>query len=149
MLTSSSPSPCQSDTNIPRTRPEGRDTKPGKCIWLFSRIHKTVISLFKIKFLTPTFYFGLNFATVVHIYSMGFPGSPGVRNPSWPLPILLPMQEMWVWSLGWEDPLEKEKATPSSILAWEIHRQRSLVGYTPWGRKESDRHNRATKQTIL
>ena len=82
MLTSSSPSPCQSDTNIPRTRPEGRDTKPGKCIWLFSRIHKTVISLFKIKFLTPTFYFGLNFATVVHIYSMGFPGSPGVRNPS-------------------------------------------------------------------
>ena len=32
------------------------------------------------------------------------------------------MQEMqkWVQSLGWEDPLEKEMATPSSILAWEI-----------------------------
>ena len=30
------------------------------------------------------------------------------------------MQEMEVWSLGWEDPLEKEVATHSSILAWEI-----------------------------
>ena len=29
------------------------------------------------------------------------------------------MQEMQVWSLGWEDPLEKEMATHSSILAWE------------------------------
>ena len=34
--------------------------------------------------------------------------------------ILLPMQEMWVWSQGWEDPLEKEMATHSSSLAWEI-----------------------------
>jgi len=30
------------------------------------------------------------------------------------------MQEMWVQSLGWEDPLEKEMATHCSILAWEI-----------------------------
>ena len=30
------------------------------------------------------------------------------------------MQEMWVWSLGREDPLEKEMATLPSILAWEI-----------------------------
>ena len=30
------------------------------------------------------------------------------------------MQEMRVWSLGWEDPLEKEMATHSSILAWEV-----------------------------
>ena len=30
------------------------------------------------------------------------------------------MQEMWVLSLGWEDPLEKEMATHSSILAWKI-----------------------------
>ena len=35
---------------------------------------------------------------------------------------LLPMQEMSVRSLGQEDPLEKEMATPSSVLAWE----------TPW-----------------
>ena len=30
------------------------------------------------------------------------------------------MQETWVQSLGWEYPLEKEKATHSSILAWRI-----------------------------
>ena len=30
------------------------------------------------------------------------------------------MQEMWVQSLGWEDPREKEMATHSSILAWRI-----------------------------
>ena len=30
------------------------------------------------------------------------------------------MQETWVWSLGLEDPLEKEKATDSSTLAWRI-----------------------------
>ena len=30
------------------------------------------------------------------------------------------MQEMWVQSLGWEDPLEKEMAAHSSILAWRI-----------------------------
>ena len=37
-------------------------------------------------------------------------------------------EETWVQSLGWEDPLEKGKATHSSILAWSI----------PWGGKESD-----------
>ena len=30
------------------------------------------------------------------------------------------MRETWVQSLGWEDPLEKEMATHSSILAWRI-----------------------------
>ena len=36
---------------------------------------------------------------------------------------------------GWEDPLEKEMATHSSILP---HGRRSLVGYGPWGHKGSD-----------
>ena len=36
-----------------------------------------------------------------------------VKNP-------LAMQDTWVLSLGWEDPLGKGKATHSSILAWEI-----------------------------
>ena len=36
-----------------------------------------------------------------------------VKNPS-------AMQETWLLSLGWEDPLEKGKATHSSILAWLI-----------------------------
>ena len=48
------------------------------------------------------------------------------------------MQETWVQSLSQEDPLEKDMATHSSILAWRIHEQRSAVGYIPWGRKESD-----------
>ena len=40
-------------------------------------------------------------------------------------------------SVGWEDPLEKEMATCS--LPGKSHGQRSLVGYSAWGRKESDR----------
>ena len=40
-----------------------------------------------------------------------------VQNP---LPVQA-MQEMWAPSLGWVDPLEKQVATHSSILAWEIH----------------------------
>ena len=46
--------------------------------------------------------------------------------------------EAQVCSLGWEDPLEKEMATHSSILAWRIHGQGSLAGYSPWGHKELD-----------
>src|SRR5574341_493320 len=34
--------------------------------------------------------------------------------------------------------LEKEMATHPSVLAWRIHRRRSLVGCRPWGREESD-----------
>ena len=48
------------------------------------------------------------------------------------------VQETWVQSLGQEDPLEKEMATHSSTLAWKIPRRGSLVGYSPWSRKESD-----------
>ena len=36
------------------------------------------------------------------------------------------MWETWVQSLGWEDPLEKEKATHSSILAWRIPWTKSM-----------------------
>ena len=47
---------------------------------------------------------------------------------------------MWVSSLGWEDPLEEGMETHSSILAWKTPWQISLVGYTPWGRKETHTH---------
>ena len=40
-------------------------------------------------------------------------------------------------SLGQEDPIKQEMATYSSIVAWEIP-QRSQVGCSPWGHKESD-----------
>ena len=49
--------------------------------------------------------------------------------------------ETQVQSLGREDPLEEEMATCSSILAWRIPWKdwwAILVGYTPWGGKESD-----------
>ena len=54
------------------------------------------------------------------------------------LKCLPPMWETRVRSLDREDPLEKEMAIHSSILAWRIHGRRSLVGYSPWGRKELD-----------
>ena len=40
--------------------------------------------------------------------------------------------------LGGEDPLQEGVAAHSSVLAWRIHGQRSLVVYSPWGRTESD-----------
>ena len=40
------------------------------------------------------------------------------------------MQEIWVQSLGWEDPLEKNTATHCSILAGKSHGWRNLAGYT-------------------
>ena len=43
-------------------------------------------------------------------------------------------QEMWVWSLGWENPLEEGMATHSSIFAWRIpwtEQPGGLVGYSP------------------
>ena len=46
-------------------------------------------------------------------YSWTFLVAQVVKNPP-------AVQETWVWSLGWEDPLEKGKAIHSSILAWRI-----------------------------
>ena len=43
----------------------------------------------------------------------GFPGGSAVKNPP-------AMQETWIGSLNWEDPLEEEMSTHSSILAWKI-----------------------------
>ena len=61
----------------------------------------------------------------------GLESSPGEERGyphqySWPSLVaqlvknLVAMRETWVQSLGWEDPLEKGKATHSSILAWRI-----------------------------
>ena len=48
------------------------------------------------------------------------------------------MQKTRVQSLNQEDPLEEGMATHSNILAWRIHRQRSLAGYCPYHCKELD-----------
>ena len=47
------------------------------------------------------------------IYNKGFPGGSVVKK-------LYGMQETWVRSLGWEDPLEKDMGTHSGTLAWRI-----------------------------
>ena len=54
-----------------------------------------------------------------------------VRN----LPII---QETWVWSLGWEDPLEKEWLPTPVFLPGEFHGPRSWVVYSPQVCKELD-----------
>ena len=59
------------------------------------------------------------------------------------------IQETWVQSLGWEDPLEEGMVTHPSILAWRIPGQRSLVGYSPWGHKESDMTKQLSTHSIL
>ena len=54
------------------------------------------------------------------------------------------MQEAWVQSLGWEDTLEKQMATTPVFLPGKSHGQSNLVGYNPWGCKESDMIERLT-----
>ena len=51
--------------------------------------------------------------------------------------------------MGQKDPLEREMATHSSILAWEIPWTEEPGGYSPWGRKESDTTERLTLLTLL
>ena len=55
------------------------------------------------------------------------------------------MQEMQVWSLGWEDPLQKEMATHSSILPWEIPWTEEAGGLQSFGSKKVW-YNLGTKQ---
>ena len=56
-----------------------------------------------------------------------------------------PAMHTQVRSLGWKDPLERSMATHASIVAWKIHGQRSLAGYSPsWDHKVSDRSERPT-----
>ena len=52
---------------------------------------------------------------------MGFSGASVVKEPAC-------HHRTQIQSLDWEDPLEKERATHFSILAWKFHEQRSLVG---------------------
>ena len=66
----------------------------------------------------------------------GLPGGSVVKN----LPGMQTRetQEAQVQTLSQEDPVEEGTTTHSSILAWEIHGQRRLAGYSPWGRKGLD-----------
>ena len=58
------------------------------------------------------------------------------------------VQETWVQSLGLEDPLEKEMATHSSILAWEIPWTEEPGGLQMMGSQRVG-HDGATNTTLL
>ena len=67
-----------------------------------------------------------------HPVFLGFLVAQMVKNS-------LAIWKTWVQSLGWEDPLEKGKATHSSILAWRIPwAEEPGGGDSPRGHKESD-----------
>ena len=72
--------------------------------------------------------------TILHAYLLiiwVFPGGSVIKN----LPAIQETEEMWVWSLRREDPLEKEMATHSGIPARSVHGQRRLEGYSSLGPK--------------
>ena len=56
-----------------------------------------------------------------------------VKNP----PAMEETQEVWVWSVGWEDPWRRKHQPTPVLLPGKSHGRRSLVGYILWGRKES------------
>ena len=78
----------------------------------------------------------------IHCQVLDFPVAQTVKR-------LPTVRENQVQFLGWEDPLEKGMATHSSILAWEIPGQMSLVGYSPWSQKESDMTKRLPFPSLL
>ena len=74
-------------------------------------------------------------AKLLQSWLLGFPSGLAVKNP---LAMREP-QEMWVQSLGQEDPLEEDMATHSSILAWRI----------PWTEEPWTVHRVAESQSQL
>ena len=65
------------------------------------------------------------------IYLVGFPGGSVIKNPP-------AKEEMWDLALSGKMPWKRKwQPTPVS-LPGKSHGQRSLAGYSPWGRKESD-----------
>ena len=59
--------------------------------------------------------------TGIETHTLGHPGASAVKNPP-------PMSGMQIRSLGWEDPLEEEKAPTPVFLPGDSHGQRSLAG---------------------
>ena len=59
------------------------------------------------------------------------------------------MGETQVWSLGWEIPWRRKWQPTPELLPEKFHGQRSLVGYGPWGHKESDTTERLHTHTLM
>ena len=70
-----------------------------------------------------------------------------VKNP----PAIEETQEVWVRSLGQEDPLEEEMAAHSSVLAWKSHRDRGAwwTRQSLWGPKESDMTEQLNNSNLI
>ena len=77
---------------------------------------------------------------------MGFPGGTVVKN----FPVKEETQETQVQSSGQEDPWSRKWQPTSVFLPGKSHRQRILMGWSPWGRKESDKteHDALSKENI-
>ena len=71
--------------------------------------------------------------------NLGFPGDSAVKNSP-------AMQETWVGSLCWEDPLENKMATHSSVLAWKMPWTDEPAGATVHGVAKESRHDSVAKK---
>ena len=99
------------------------------CIWsLFVLYPQTIPFILK--------QFNLSKNNNTELNSKGFPGGSAVKN-------LPAMQETQVQFLGWEDPLEKELATHSSILVWKIPWTEEPGGLKVHGGHKRVRHDLA------
>ena len=85
---------------------------------------------------------GVSYKSALAIYLWASLAAQMVKN-------LPAMQETWVPSLGQEDPLKKGMASAPVFLPGEFHGQRSLVGYSPGGRKKLDVTERLTLSCIF
>ena len=89
--------------------PEGWRKYKSSKFWVINRnfvLEECYIQPGKALEMKPTFLY-------ITDTDMGFPGGSMVKNP-------LSKEDMWLWSLGQEDPLDKEIAIYSTVLAWEI-----------------------------
>ena len=71
------------------------------------------------------------FYKITFLCPLGFPGGSEVKKKK----NLPTMGETRVQSLGWEDPQRRKWQPTPAFLRGKFHGQRSLVGYSPWGRK--------------
>ena len=98
----------------------GFSSREGLFHWLFPSLSPC----FLISFLSAFIVLFVCFCFYVYWVTIGFPGGSVVKN----LPVKV--QEIQVWSLGQEDPLEEEIAAHPSFLAWEV--PWTEVPIAPW-----------------
>ena len=103
---------------------------PNRSFACFFFLNWTIFSLL----ICNSFKYSGILLAVTYTFIRGFPGSSVVKK----LPAMQGTQETWDGSLGQEDPLEMGMATTPVFLPGEFHGPRSLVGYSPQGRKGLD-----------